>query len=123
MSTSTKSLLGKRDNDSGTGGEDVCAEAPNPILEEQEQDEIDVLTQRGEGIRGLAYHGRGKVGADTVEGVLHLQQGLAAAAWDPPVNVVSLLDLCVHGQERCLTPRPSSDADDWHIEPRRRCCS
>jgi hypothetical protein len=45
----------------------------------------------------------GKVGADTVEGVLHLQQGLAAAAWDLPVKVVSLLVLCMHGQERRLT--------------------
>jgi hypothetical protein len=45
----------------------------------------------------------GKVGADTVEGVLHLQQGLAAA-WDLPVKVVSLLVLCMHGQERRLTP-------------------
>jgi hypothetical protein len=34
---STKSLFGKRDHDSGTT-------APNLILEEQEQDEIDVLT-------------------------------------------------------------------------------
>jgi hypothetical protein len=41
---------------------------------------------------------RGEVDADAVEGVLHLQQGSAAAAWDLPVKVVPLLILCVHGQ-------------------------
>jgi hypothetical protein len=65
----------------------------------------------------------GKVDADAVEGVLHLQQGLVAA-WDMPVKVVALLALCVHtqvpatadGQERHLMPWVSSNADNWHIE-------
>jgi hypothetical protein len=29
----------------------------------------------------------------------------------------------VDGQERRLTPQPSSDADGWRIKPRRRRCS
>jgi hypothetical protein len=40
----------------------------------------------------------GELDADTVKGVLHLQQGSTAAAWDLPVKVAPLLILFVDGQ-------------------------